>query len=136
MAKYYTILQSDKNQTAAEKAETISREMYKISRPAKDEDDVTLYLFNWFINDNGTIAAIEIDDEQEMPVHADAKMDELLGYFEKVATKVEMETLKASIEDKKQTVAKVKDLLPDKMPKFSKKDLVNMGFDLGANHIQ
>ena len=102
--------------------------MFKVSRPVSDTKDVSQYMFAWEVHPNGTMAALEIDDDQDLPVHAQAKLDKLLGYFDKVATKEEKDTLKASITDKAGKLAKVADLLPAKMPKLTKKDLVNMGF--------
>lgn len=125
---YYTLLQSDTNKTAAQKAEEISREMFKVSRPVSNARDISQYMFAWEVHPNGTMAALEIDDDQDLPVHVQAKLDKLLSYFDKVATKEEKDTLTEAITGKAGELAKVADLLPTKIPKFTKKDLVNMGF--------
>lgn len=130
MAKFYTVVSGNDKMTAIEVAEEISREMYDISRPKgyKNSEDVTVFLFGIIENKDGSLAAIEIDDAVFLPVHPDATMDNLLTYFDKVATKEEKDILSAVVEDSKESITAIAELLPENMPRFGKKELATMGF--------
>lgn len=130
MAKYYTVVSGNDKMTAIEVAEQISREMYDISRPKgyKNSEDVTVFLFGIIENKDRSLAAIEIDDSEFLPVHLHATIDTLLMHFEKVATKEEIDILSSVVEESKESSKSIAALLPENMPKYTKKELVGMGF--------
>jgi hypothetical protein len=48
------------------KAKAISKKCYQLSRPVKG-DDVTEYLFDWFVNDSTGQAAVNVDSTINIP---------------------------------------------------------------------
>lgn len=126
--KYYTLVQTDANGTAEQKAVLISREMYKMSRPTPDIEDVTMYLFPWYIHPNTNIAAIYIDEEYNLPLATNANQTILLNIFGLVATPQEVQALNDKINDSKGETVMIKDVLPQNISKFTEQDLINMGF--------
>ena len=133
MAKYYTVVSGNDKMSAIKVAEEISREMFDISRPKgyKNSEDVTVFLFGIIENKDGSLAAIEVDDSEFLPVHLHATIDTLLTHFDKVATKEEMDALSTVVEQRKESSKSIAELLPENMPKFGKKELVTMGFIFG-----
>lgn len=125
---YYTIVQTDVNGTAAQKAELISREMYKMSRPNPHPEDVTLYLFPWYIHPNTMLAAIYIDDEYNLPIATNSNQTMLLNIFGLVATQAEIDALNDKINNSKGDIVQIKDVLPQNITKLTEENLINMGF--------
>lgn len=50
-------------------AQTISRELFKISRPISGPNDVTAYLFGWITHPDTGEVALQVDPNQVIPVH-------------------------------------------------------------------
>jgi hypothetical protein len=126
--KYYTLTQSDAQGTAAQKAEMISREMYKMSRPNPHPDDVTLYLFGWVEHPVGNMAALEIDEDLDLPISPQANQTALMQMFSKAANPQAVAELNKKIDENKGKKVKVKDVLPANLWKFSESELKEMGF--------
>lgn len=73
----YIIIPSSETQSARERTEALSRELYRLSRPIPTEGDVTEFLFGFAENVNGDTGMV-CDTETEIPVHPLAETDGLV----------------------------------------------------------
>jgi hypothetical protein len=90
--------------TSEQRAEAISRELFRIQRPINQQNDVTQYLFGWIKHPTkdpnylDTVnAALQIDTNQVIYVHPDNDLTNLIALFPELS-QAEKDGLAAFIE--------------------------------------
>ena len=107
----YIVISNEVDGTSAERAENINRELYKISRPANDPNDGTLYMFGTYEDGLGNVA-IGYEDTDKIPVHELADVTPLKQTLIYSASETELNNLEAYLLSKKGSFIYFKDIIP------------------------
>lgn len=120
------IIITSQNSTSEERAHSINRELYKISRPNWSESDVTKY---WLpMHQNGLEWCLEYSNEDWLPVSNDADVTTLKDLLSQDATEQERNALESYIISKKGDKIYFKDIIPSTITKRTYEDMQSLGW--------
>ncbi len=92
----YIIVNASETLTSKERCELFSRELFKISKPVNQPDDVSMYLFGWINKED--LYALQVDLEYSIYVHPDKDLTTLISLLNPSATTEEIEIITQSID--------------------------------------
>jgi hypothetical protein len=93
----YIIILDLNGYTSQQRCIGFSRELFKISRPVSEAEDVTAYLFGWVIHPETGQYALEVDLDTIIPVHPEKDLTAIISMLNPLATAEEIATIVAGM---------------------------------------
>ena len=125
----YILLPTNGKLTSTEIAKSISRELFRISRPASNEEDVSTYLFGWVTHPITGESALECDILTSIPVHPDADVANLIAIINpEESQKEEADSLENFIENSKGFSIQFNDIIPSWIEVVTREFMENAGW--------
>lgn len=107
-------------------AKTISRELYKISKPVNSENDKTKYLFGWVKHKDKNRYALKVDLEYEIYIHPTKDVSKLVQMLSDDVPESKLLALASQMENTDRI--KFKDILPDEYSTHTYNQMVSYGW--------
>lgn len=92
----YIIVNASETLTSKERCEQFSRELFKISKPVNQSEDVSMYLFGWINKED--LYALQVDLEYSIYVHPEKDLTALISLLNPAATAEEISIITQSID--------------------------------------
>lgn len=110
--------------TSEQRCIAFSRELFKISRPVSDPDDVSMYLFGWV--NKGDEYAMQVDMDYEIYVHPDKNLQFIVSLLNEITTPEEVANITTMIDQA--THIRFGDIIPAYVPLSTREDLEAEGW--------
>lgn len=118
--------------TSQDRAQAISRELFKIQRPTDQQVDATQYLFGWInhptqdpVYSSKVDTALVVDPAQVIYVHPDNNLDNLIALFE---TLTEQEKLMLTGFIQSQQSFLFQYIVPSSTKLFTEQEMIDAGW--------
>ena len=110
--------------TSEERCKAFSKELFKISRPVSNPEDVTCYLFGWI--NKGDEYAMQVDMDYQIYVHPEKNLQYIVSLLNEMTTPEEVANITAMINQS--THIRFGDIIPSYVPINTKEELEAEGW--------
>jgi len=127
----YIIINNTSN--PLEYVKTLSRELWKISRPVKNDKDVSQYLFGWIKHKDQERYALKVDLEYEINIHPSKDVSSIIQMLNDDVSIYELNALASQLDEVDKI--KFKNILPMTYKTHTFDEMVELGWVSKINEI-
>jgi hypothetical protein len=122
------IIVADKAKTSAERTMDINRELFRISRPNPDPEDVSVYLLTMITHPSNGKMALGFESTTSIPVSSSVDVTDLRGMLSEDATEVELDGLEGYLYSKIGSKVNFETIIPSAIVILTYDDLDQAGW--------
>ena len=126
MAQNYIIVRAIPPLSSMDRCIDLSTQIYKISRPLDDPEQITQYQFSWLVNPNGIDYALIVDLNAMIPVSPDKNLADLIALMGPDVPQSEINQIVTTINN--QNPVRFADIIPVEVPIRSEQYMIDNGW--------